>query len=337
MKSEVTVAIPAHGLPDLLVRLLRELDAQAAALARTLDVIVSDDATPSPLAPHIEASDLPHLNVHVIRSDVNGGPGAARNRAIAAVQTSWVAFIDADMTPGEGWLAEIDRLVATTDASMLEAPVSVPGVATPFTHATEIASDIHTGHVIMRVEFIRSLGGFDERFYDPQRGVHFREDTELHFRLADIGAKIEWAPSVLAHHPPLARNVWSPVRLARRYHFDPLLSREHTQRFRSFARARRIGPISLRAARHLASLGAVLGVVAAVVGAALGLTPLLVVGAVVALGGFSATGVSLAWRRQVVARDVPPLIFVSLLVPWVYLWHYYRGVVKFRHAPRLLG
>jgi hypothetical protein len=79
----------------------------------------------------------------------------------------------------------------------------------------------------------------------------------------------------------------------------------------------------------------VLGLAVLVLGLALGNRPLLVAGAAVFVLGWAGSLAALAWGRRVRPGDVLPLLLVSALVPWVYLWNYYRGVVRFRHRPRL--
>ncbi len=252
------------------------------------------------------------------------------------MRTEWVAFLDADEVPGSDWLATVTQLCATTDADGFEGRVVMPaGSISPFTHATESEFAHLGGNVVYRTELLRTAGGFDERFFDPARKLHFREDLELFFRLESAGAKIVYEPALIAHHPPLERSFRTPVRLARRYYFDPLVSREHPDAFRSFSGTRKLGPISLRRARHLAALSLIVSLVVLATGIALRSTPVLLAGAIALATTWAANVVALGYRRSVRPADVPPLALVALLVPFVYLWHYYRGVLTFRHRPRL--
>jgi hypothetical protein len=124
------------------------------------------------------------------------------------------------------------------------------------------------------------------------------------------------------------------VKLARRYYFDPLLARDHPERFQAMVGRRRVGPISLRRARHDACLAYVLGLVLLVAGA-LVWWPVAVVGGVLALAGWLGTAAALCWRKRVTPALVLPVLAVALLVPFTYLWHWWRGVLRFRHRPRL--
>jgi len=337
MSRDVTVVVPAYGGAERLRTLLAALAAQSeAAGAEPLAVIVADDASPSALADLLTAPS--GLSLEIVRAARNGGPGAARNLALPLVRTEWVAFLDSDTVPAAGWLDALDRVVADDRLDVVEGPVEIPGEATPFTHATEshVPGLSHVScNLALRTQTLRRLGGFDERFYDASRKLHFREDTDLFFRLEDAGCAIGWEPQLVVAHPPLPASFGAPLRLSRRYHFDPLLAREHPERFADFLGRRRLGPITLRAARHDAALLAVGGAIVAVGGAAAGSRAVTVLGTAAAATGWLGTACSLVWGRRVRAADVVPLAAVSAVVPWVYAWHYYRGVARFRHRPRL--
>jgi GT2 family glycosyltransferase len=336
----VTVVVPAHGHADRLRQLLASLGAQAGG--RPVRVVVSDDATPEPLEPELRR-DLPAgVELEVVRSSENGGPGAARNRALERVRAPWVALLDADELPGEGWLDRLEALAASPDApDGIEGRIDAgagAGRPTPFTHIAEVhgGDDQHVaGNVLLRTGALREVGGFDERFYDRRRKLHFREDVDLYFRLERAGMRLEFDPGLRAEHPPLPAAFTSPIRDARRYYFDPLLSREHGERFRKLVRRRRAGPVPLRWARHAAAWLLAAPVVVAVVAFVLGWTAFGAAAAAVAVAGLAANVAALAWNRRVTARTILPLVAVAAVVPWVYLWHYYRGVLAFRHLPRL--
>ena len=91
----------------------------------------------------------------------------------------------------------------------------------------------------------------------------------------------------------------------------------------------------LRWARHAAAWLFAASVVVAVVVFALGWTTVGIVAGVLALLGLCANAAALAWKRRLTAGSILPLIAAAAIVPWVYLWHYYRGVFAFRHLPRL--
>jgi glycosyltransferase involved in cell wall biosynthesis len=336
--SRISVVIPAHGSASSVAALLHRLDAQARGAAR-LPVIVVDDASPEPLAEALPVGRFGALELRVVRTASNGGPGAARNRGLVEVRTPWTAFIDADELPATDWLTRLERLTAQPGApDVIAGRVVVPTRFGPFEHATDAAADegqYVAGNVAFRTQQLRDDGGFDERFYDPRRRLHFREDVELRFRLEAAGRRMSYVPDLLVEHPPLPRSLRAPVLLARRYYFDPLLAREHPRRFGAFVRARRLGPIPLRRARHDAALLHAAGAAVALAGLGARSRPLRVTGGVAFGFGWALNVAALAWRRRVQPREVAPLVAVASVVPLVYLVNYYRGVFTFRHRPRL--
>jgi GT2 family glycosyltransferase len=336
----VTVVVPAYGHTERLRQLLSAVGAQAGG--EQVPVIVSDDATPEPLEPELRRDLPPGVELDVVRSAANGGPGAARNRAVERVRTGWVALLDADELPGPGWVDRLEAIATAADApDGIEGRVDAGAGAerpTPFTHVAEVrgGDDQHVaGNVLLRTDALREIGGFDERYYDPRRKLHFREDVDLYFRLERAGKRLEFDPELRAEHPPLPASFWSPVQDARRYYFDPLLSREHGERFRRLVGHRRAGPVPLRWARHAAAWLFAAGVVAALVAFGLGWTVVGILAAALALAGLVANAAALSWKRRITAGTILPLVAVAAIVPWVYLWHYYRGVLAFRHLPRL--
>jgi GT2 family glycosyltransferase len=338
MSSPFTLVVPAYGHPDRLRALLAAVDEQVPAGER-LPVIVSDDASPRPLAQDVDAGAYPSLDLEVLRSEANGGPGAARNRALERVATPWVAFLDSDERPGDGWVARLAAIAGAERLDGVEGRITTGSErATPFTHIAEATlpgAQHVAGNVAFRTDALRRLGGFDERFYDAVLGLHFREDTELFFRLEAAGLDIAYEPELLAHHPPLPASYSAPLRDARRYYFDPLLAREHGDRFRAFNRLRRVGPVPLRRARHVAAVGHVAAVATAAAAISVGRRRPAFAAAAAALGTWGANVLALGWGRQVRARDAAPLAIVALALPWVYTVWYYRGVIRFRHLPRL--
>ena len=336
----VTVVIPARGRPDLLLRALAALDAQAEEVGVDLPVVIVDDASPEALAPSVDAVRHRHLRLDLVRQIRNRGPGAARNQGLAHVTTSWVAFLDSDMVPGHGWLRRVMCVSQEPDApDGVEGRVEVPlgRTPTPFTHATEftVAGSYHgAGNIAYRTDALRQRGGFDERFFDARRGLHFREDTELYFRVRDAGGVLRHDESLVAVHPPLESSWLVPIRLARRYYFDPLLAREHPRAFRELAGTRRVGPVSLRRARHEAARCFAIGGALIIAGAALRRRPIWAAGAVLAGASWTANVAALCWGRRVRLIDVPAIAGVSLATPLVYLWNHERGVRHFGYRPR---
>lgn len=338
--ADVTVVIPAHEASTRLETLIRTLDAQARALAAgRLRVVISDDGAPGPISDGL-GDAYPGLDLEHVRSTVGRGPGAARNRGLERVETPWVAFLDSDTVPRPGWLAHLVDCIGAADApDGLEGPVDVPaGDATPFTHATRIQAQegLHGGaNIAYQAGVLREVGGFSEAFYDPKRRFHFREDTELRFRMTEHGKSVNFDPDLVVDHPPLPGSFWTPIRLARRYYFDPLLSSRYPEQFRAMNRRRSVRGYPLRRARHDVALASVLGGAAVFAGFAARNRVVVAAGVVGWSAGLAGSVTALLWGRSASPRDVPPVAVAAAVVPWVYVYHYYRGVARFRHFARM--
>mgnify|MGYP002777051135 CR=1 FL=1 len=70
-----------------------------SALAQTLpchEIIVVDDCSKDDTVAVVESYGLRHPAIRVMRQEKNQGPAAARNRAIRAATSDWVAILDSD-------------------------------------------------------------------------------------------------------------------------------------------------------------------------------------------------------------------------------------------------
>lgn len=101
VKNLVSVIIPAYGRPAYLQQ---AIDSVLSQTVNDLEVIVVDDASPTPL----EVRD--DQRVRVVRLDSNLGPAGARNVGVASSHGSILAFLDDD----DLWLP--DRLVGVEEA-----------------------------------------------------------------------------------------------------------------------------------------------------------------------------------------------------------------------------
>lgn len=124
MSDRVSVIIPVYRGETFIG------DAVRSALAQTVkpDVIVVDDASGDRTAEMARNAGDGHPRLTVITQSENRGPAAARNRAIAAARTDWVALLDADdrMAPdrleslraratAHGWDMAADDLIRLSD------------------------------------------------------------------------------------------------------------------------------------------------------------------------------------------------------------------------------
>ena len=93
----IDVIIPAYNVPDnILFRCLASIACQD--IVSDLEVIIVDDASTeqnyAKVAKHFE--DI--MKVNILRYDINGGPGVARQYGIDHTSNGYMTFIDADYT-----------------------------------------------------------------------------------------------------------------------------------------------------------------------------------------------------------------------------------------------
>ena len=90
----VSVVIPHYGDPAMTVALASRLLQHGAG--RPLEVIVADDASPSP------CPDIP--GARVVRRAVNGGFGSAVNDGARQARMDWLLVLNSDTVPEPGFL-----------------------------------------------------------------------------------------------------------------------------------------------------------------------------------------------------------------------------------------
>ena len=72
------------------------LESVLAQTVRDIEVIVSDDASPDESAAIVRQFTARDPRVRLVEARENGGPAAARNRALAEARGEWVAIVDSD-------------------------------------------------------------------------------------------------------------------------------------------------------------------------------------------------------------------------------------------------
>jgi mycofactocin system glycosyltransferase len=209
--ADVTVVVPVHG---------HDPTETVAAVGEVKAVVVVDDATEPPLVA-IEGTIL-------VRRVVQQGPGAARMSGLDAVETSLVAFVDADCVPREGWLRPLlahlddDRVglaaprvvsVAGDGASALaryealRSPLDLGPVEARIAPTTRVPF-VPAAALLVRVDALRQVGGFDA-------SLQVGEDVDLVWRMIASGWRARYEPrSVVAHRPRRTLGATARQRLA---------------------------------------------------------------------------------------------------------------------------
>jgi mycofactocin system glycosyltransferase len=227
--ATVTVVIPVRDRCAELDRCLNAL--RTGSSPAVVATLVVDDGSQDPGR---VAAVVARHGARLIRREVNGGPGAARNSALDRVTTPLVAFCDSDCLPGPGWIDDLlghfdDPLVAAVAPRIVAAPEGPDAGARSFSarfararpvldlgsQPARVApmsrvSYLPTAALILRrgaLEDVRGPAGFDP-------ALRYGEDVDLIWRLLEAGWRIRYDPAVtLAHAEPVG---WSRL-LKRRF------------------------------------------------------------------------------------------------------------------------
>lgn len=189
--TDVTVIIPAYNASRFL---RRTLDSVAAQQLQPAAIVVADDGSTDDTVAIAEAFALQHTGctTRVLR-EPHRGPGAARNAAVRAATTPWIAFLDSDDLWNPDKLAVVhaeimhhpevnffchDQTIRFLDGT---SRVSDLGGAIdprrPFTPQLWQANRFMTSAVVCRRELVLAAGAFDETLASAQ-------DYELWLRMS---------------------------------------------------------------------------------------------------------------------------------------------------------
>lgn len=219
--ADVSVVTPAFNARATVARTLASIAAQTV---RPREVIVVDDGSTDGTMAAAEACapEMRGVVLKILRQD-NAGAAAARNRAIAAAQGTWLAFLDADdeWRPAkiERCMAELARhdadmaahdymRVENGNAETVDCARRCPPGGDPFV-AQLLYGFISSTTVVVRRELVRRAGGFDPAL----RSSH---DYELWLALLALpGIRFRMIPEALSCYHITPGGITSNVGLRR--------------------------------------------------------------------------------------------------------------------------
>jgi glycosyltransferase involved in cell wall biosynthesis len=263
-----SVVVPSRGDARKLEGLLAALEAQTLPRERFEVVLVLDGvALPAALAPRLQA-----LNARAVTLEQRRGPGAARNAGAKLARFEWLAFTEDDCVPRPDWLERAAARIAhahSPAAHAIEGVTELPG-GRPLRVRLEDSLQYLPTTLFVRRDWFERAGGYCERFFEPRRGIYFREDADLGFTLESLGAVAAREPSARVTHPEEHARFLDPLRWAARYEMDALLAARHPQRFRERIEVHRVGPLRFRRPIVRACVFATVAAIAAAVAFAFG-------------------------------------------------------------------
>lgn len=198
--TEITVVIPAFITNKDSLASLTTLIAQLHGLS----IVVVDDCSPMPLT---------FPSAHVVRHETNMGPATARNTGLALVTTTYVAFVDTDISVTSDQLAILTsylidekvgavapRIITNVGSSFIEeyesmhSPLDLgnePALVRPVSRVSYVPSAV----LVARTSNMRDAHAFDA-------SMRVGEDVDLVWRLVESGLQCRYVPSVQCIHAP---------------------------------------------------------------------------------------------------------------------------------------
>lgn len=161
------------------------------------------------------------------------GAVRARNTGAMLAQGAIIAFVDDDCQPAEDWLVNAranfgDASIVGLEGLIYSDHLNDPDWR-PVTNVGFEGIGFMTANLFVRSAAFQHLGGFDLQFDRP----HFREDTDLGWRLLELG-RVPYAKDVRVFHPAQTRSKEreSAVERARFFQKDALLCHKHPEKYR---------------------------------------------------------------------------------------------------------
>lgn len=220
-----SVVIPTYERHDQLDSVMECLTAQ---VERDFEVVVNDQSTM-----RWSGSDkcwgFPLTYYH---SPVKGAI-RARNVGAALAQGNIIAFTDDDCMPKPDWLLKARRHFLKDKIVGLEGMIVSDHLNDPeWRPVTNVGFEgigFMTANLMIRSECFQLLGGFDLQFDYP----HFREDTDLGWRLQELGP-VPYASDVVVVHPAQPRSLAreSSIERAKFFKKDAILFKKHKNKYR---------------------------------------------------------------------------------------------------------
>lgn len=93
MEKLVSIIMPAYNCADYIAESIKSVQNQSY---RNWELIVADDNSTDGTVDAVRSMAADDNRIHLLETDINLGPAAARNRAINAAQGDYIAFLDSD-------------------------------------------------------------------------------------------------------------------------------------------------------------------------------------------------------------------------------------------------
>jgi|GEM_PF-3697743 len=205
--SDVTLAVPCFNAAQYLERVLSSIVSNLSKVtsqAPAQILIIDDGSTDGTLK--ISEGFAAKANFKIIRHPHNQGLGAARQTALKATETEWLAMVDSDVEVSADWLAALIKTANTHCAvgvggDLIESETK--SIADKWrarmmaqTHggAEKIGINLFGCNTLHRVATLLEVGGFNPRYTKAY------EDIDISQRLIKAGHKLVYTPTARCFH-----------------------------------------------------------------------------------------------------------------------------------------
>lgn len=122
--ANISVIIPVYNAGESIIPCLQSLLSQKTGQPLTgIEVLLIDDCSTDSswkdAVAHLLSCHEGTVSVRIDKTDVNGGPGAARNRGLQLAQGDYIAFVDADDLVEEDYCLCLCKAAVNNDADIV--------------------------------------------------------------------------------------------------------------------------------------------------------------------------------------------------------------------------
>ncbi len=231
--NSLSIVIPTHNRPGKLLALLESIEQSLKSSKLQPEILVVDDGSDADPGEEIR-SWLDEPDRFLIISPVAKGPSHARNTGVerSNPKSNWILLLDDDVVVDPQYFHHLQSLEPPDDCVGIEGFTQVESGQSPWvSHPArkDFFGGFGSGNILYKRADFLAVGGFDEVYFDPGSGVHFREDTDLGLRILDRGRIIEEKNLKALHGSGPKKDLSFLLRDARKYRFDPYFLKKNPQ------------------------------------------------------------------------------------------------------------
>ena len=323
MNPYFTVVVPTSKRPALLLNCLLAIGQQKLPRDQ-FEIVVIDDANDAETAALVRTfQHTSHIETRYLGQPRPMGLAAARNRGWRAARGQYIAFTDDDCLPQPGWLTAAQRMFmrgaqVVTGTVRTTRPDQQPGAQRSTNRVVE-TSDFLAANCFCQTAALQRAGGFEETF-----DLAWRVDADLQFKLLEIGIPILKCPEAIVIRPVRVTNRYAVLTNERQNRYDALLYKRHPELFRQ-----RMPRHELMVLRYYTTI---VSLAIALIAAAIGSVPVLLISLVVYVG----LTVWLAVERWPAGSEsgtwesAKETVLTALATPFLSVFWRLYGSVKYR-------